>query len=70
MAARSACINAKKLNGIVRIEKLADCDEQVPFTKDAFYEALVRQHLGPDEFVLNLKGPELLSLNLNIQYRA
>ena len=34
------------------------------------YEALVRNCLGPDEFIFNLEGPELHNLNLNMKYRG
>ena len=66
----AACIHADKVSGVVRIEKLDMCDESLPFTKDTSYEALVRERLGPDEFIFNLEGPELHNLNLNMQYRG
>jgi hypothetical protein len=66
----AACIHDSKVGGVVRIEKLVNCDETVPFTSDAAYEADIRGRFGPDEFVLGLEGPELHSLTLNMQYRG
>lgn len=64
------CVHEQGTSGVVRIHKRMHCNEHVAFTKDAEYESLIRQRFGPDEFILNLEGPELHGLNANLQYRG
>jgi hypothetical protein len=63
------CTNAGGLSGVFRIHKLLDCDETEYRTDDAELARTVRE-LGPDEFMLNLVGPEMHSLIPQMKYRG
>jgi len=64
------CVHLTRLKGVVRIHKKLDCNENIEFSKDPLYVNLIRTKFGPDEFVLNLEGPELQSLTLTMEYRG
>ena len=64
------CIFKSKTQGLIRIKKQHMCNEQISFAKDPEYIDMIRKRFGPDEFVLNLEGPEIHSLTPHLIYKG
>ena len=66
----STCTDSGRLSGVFRVHKLLDCDETVHVSDDAELSRIAKEQYGPDEFTLNLIGPEMHSLNPQMTYRG
>ena len=62
------CTYSGGLSGVFRLHKLLDCDETVHISDDAELSRIAREKYGPDEFTLNLIGPEMHGLNHQMTY--
>ena len=59
---------AEALSGIFRIQKHKLCREDAHFSDDDNYSKYVRQHIGPDDFILGMEGPEIHDLFSGTRY--
>ena len=56
------------LAGVFRISKMRQCKEDAHFSDDKDYSTYIRQHIGPDDFVLTLEGYELHDMVSDARY--